>query len=150
MFTDPTTGLTYSHAEQYMMAQKASLFDDKEAFGKIMSADHPRKQQAIGRTIKNFDQKKWDDIKFAVVKNGNMLKFTQNIDLLVQLLDTGDRLFVEASPTDIIWGIEMKEDDPGVEDPNNWRGQNLLEAMWNEAYWEGSTDEALSNADENL
>ena len=30
------------------------------------------------------------------------------------------------SPYDKIWGIGMEENDPGIEDPANWKGLNLL------------------------
>lgn len=124
--TDPTDGVIYNCAEQYMMSQKARLFGDDEAWHKVMNAAHPREQQAIGKTVKNFNQKLWDEHKYRIVCNGNMLKFTQHPKLLCQLLDSGDRLFVEASPKDLVWGIGMAEDEPGVEDVKNWRGENLL------------------------
>ena len=42
------------------------------------------------------------------------------------LLSTGDKILVEASPYDKIWGIGMKEDTPGIYNPVNWKGENLL------------------------
>ena len=42
------------------------------------------------------------------------------------LLSTGDKILVEASPYDKIWGIGMKEGTPGIENPSNWKGENLL------------------------
>ena len=36
------------------------------------------------------------------------------------------KTFVEASPSDGIWGIKMGIKDKGVLDERNWKGQNLL------------------------
>ncbi|MEL7231218.1 MAG: NADAR domain-containing protein, partial [Pseudomonadota bacterium] len=33
---------------------------------------------------------------------------------------------VEASPVDRIWGIGLAADDPDLENPYLWKGQNLL------------------------
>lgn len=54
-------------------------------------------------------------------------KFTQDEELKKILLDTGDRIIVEASPYDKVWGIAMGVDKyPAILDPKNWKGQNLL------------------------
>lgn len=119
-------GTEYHTAEQYMMAQKAILFGDDEILQKIMSADNPGLYKSLGRQIRNFDEKIWNEHKFQVVVNGNMAKFSQNPELLDFLLKTGDRVLVEASPYDRIWGIGMSKDDPKVENPFAWKGENLL------------------------
>ena len=40
-------GVTYQSAEQYMMARKALLFEDREMFEAIMAAAHPRQCKAL-------------------------------------------------------------------------------------------------------
>lgn len=109
-----------------MMYNKAILFGDEETAAKILAETSPKKQKALGQEVKNFNQDKWNANKFQIVCNACMLKFTQNPRLLVSLLETGDRVLVEASPFDKIWGILMRENDPGVDDEKNWKGENLL------------------------
>lgn len=119
-------GVTYNTAEQYMMAQKALLFNDKEIFDEIMSASHPKQYKALGRKIRGFDGKLWDEKKGQIVVDGNLAKFSQNKELGEFLLNTNERVLVEASPYDTIWGIGMSANAAGLENPQNWKGQNLL------------------------
>ena len=49
-------GVSYTSAEQYMMAEKAKLFGDEEIRAKILSTSDPRKCKALGRKVKNFDR----------------------------------------------------------------------------------------------
>ena len=118
--------ITYSTAEQYMMAQKAQLFQDKAIYKEIMTAKHPKQCKALGQQVKNFSQTVWDAHKFQIVVDGNMAKFSQNPKLKEFLLQTGDRVLAEASPYDKIWGIGMTEDNEKVINPLEWNGQNLL------------------------
>lgn len=119
-------GVQYSCAEQYMMAMKAEVFGDEAAKKAIMKASHPREQKALGRKVKNFDPKKWSEVARDIVYKGNYAKFQQNKGLLHALNETEGTLLVEASPTDKIWGIGMKEGAAGIEDPKNWKGTNWL------------------------
>ena len=50
----------------------------------------------------------------------------QNDELRNFLLSTGDKVLVEASPSDRIWGIGLGKNNPDALDPTKWRGQNLL------------------------
>jgi len=119
-------GMKFNCAEQYMMYKKAMLFGDHETADLIMDEEHPRDQQDWGRKVRNFDKAIWEANCKQFVFDANYAKFTQNPKLKAELLGTGDRLLVEASPKDIIWGIGLSEDAPGIEDPTNWRGTNWL------------------------
>ena len=119
-------GVLYHTTEQYMMSKKALLFGDNETFEKIMSSEDPRDYKALGREVKNFDPETWDAKKYEIVLAGNILKFSQNEELKSFLLDTGEKVLAEASPYDGIWGVCLAMDNPLIENPNNWNGENLL------------------------
>lgn len=119
-------GITYSCAEQYMMAEKARMFHDLEMLEKIMSAAHPKEMKAFGRAVKNFDQNLWNRSCYELVKRGNIAKFSQNQELWNFLKSTKKRILVEASPRDRIWGIGMGRNNPNAECPLKWNGKNLL------------------------
>ena len=76
--------------------------------------------------IRNFDKSTWDKNCLAIVYEGNLAKFTQNQDLKEQMLATEDKIFVEASPLDNIWGIGLAEDAEDIDNPSYWLGLNLL------------------------
>ena len=119
-------GTTYATAEHYMMAGKARLFGDEETAAAIIAAPHPRRAKDLGRSVRNFDEPTWRDNRVAIVTRANEAKFGQNKDLRDYLLGTGDRILVEASPLDRVWGIGLAADDPRAEQVTSWRGQNLL------------------------
>lgn len=125
----------YNCAEQFMMAQKAIMFKDKETCDKIMQTNNPYTQKKLGKTVKNFDKTIWELRCKDIVITGNLGKFGQNTRLREQMLETGSRRFVEASPTDKIWGIgiglpeilkEIMQPVPHVIGPNEWQGTNWL------------------------
>lgn len=119
-------GITYKSAEHWMMACKARLFHDEKTLGQILAADSPAAAKRLGRRVQNFNSGKWDANKYAFVLEGNLHKFRQNPRLLAFLLSTEPAILVEAAPNDDIWGIGMAVDSPGVRNPANWQGKNLL------------------------
>jgi ribA/ribD-fused uncharacterized protein len=119
-------GVVYSTAEHYMMAEKARLFGDNSTREKILSAGHPRAAKQLGRGVRDFDEEIWGQYRYAIVVRGNEAKFTQNAALKSFLLNTKKRILVEASPVDHIWGIGLAADDPQAENPETWKGLNLL------------------------
>jgi ribA/ribD-fused uncharacterized protein len=114
----------YSNAEQYMMAKKALQFGDMEIHQLIMSTSEPGAIQKLGKRVRGFNEEVWDDKKFEIVLQGNMLKFTQNKELAQKLLETGDTTLAESSPSDRIWGIGITTSD--AVHGKEWKGQNLL------------------------
>jgi len=74
-------GVHYLCAEQYMMAEKARLFNDNEMLEKIIQTTFPKEIKAYGRAVQNFDQSIWDAKCFQIVKDANIAKFSQNAEL---------------------------------------------------------------------
>ncbi|MFK7738842.1 MAG: NADAR family protein [Planctomycetota bacterium] len=119
-------GVTYTHAEQYMMAEKARLFGDDEMLQRILAAEDPSTQKKLGQRVRGFDEAVWLAQRMDIVVRGNRAKFSQSAKLLRILCETGRRTLVEASPMDFIWGIGLRADDPRAFDRAQWRGENLL------------------------
>lgn len=116
----------YNTAEHWMMAQKALLFDDKENYEQIILAKSPAEAKSLGRKVRNFDDTTWNSKRFEIVVKGNFEKFTHDEGLKDFLLNTKDRVLVEASPVDSIWGIGLTADSEKAENPKCWNGLNLL------------------------
>lgn len=137
-FTDPITGLVWNNTEEAFMAQKARFFRDEQTHELMVahaaSRGHPRDVKALGRLVKGYDEKAWSCAREGAMAYVNLLKYTQNPDLGAQLKATGDRILVEASPVDFVWGVGMNERDaakyaeesPLVGNSIQWPGRNLL------------------------
>jgi len=138
-------GTEYSCTEQFMMAEKARLFGDVEMLAAIMQAKHPKEMKAFGRSVGNFDKNVWESRCYEIVKRGTIAKFSQNPQLWDYLKSTKNRILVEASPRDRIWGIGMGKSNPNAENPLQWRGRNLLGFALTEARDELLRKEGNSN-----
>lgn len=119
-------GTQYPTAEHWMMAEKARLFGDGEVLARILSARTPAEAKKLGGLVRGFEEQAWRERRVSIVAAGNFFKFNQNPAIGRFLIGTGDRVLVEASPIDRIWGIGLPHDDPRAEDPPAWRGLNLL------------------------
>jgi ribA/ribD-fused uncharacterized protein len=116
----------YPTAEHFMMAEKARLFSDEEARAKILAAKSPAAAKKLGRTVRGFHEQRWDRARFDIVVAGSRAKFSQNPELGAFLAGSRDRVLVEASPVDRIWGIGLAAANPDASRPDKWRGLNLL------------------------
>lgn len=116
----------YPTAEHFMMAEKARLFDDEATRRKILAASSPAQAKKLGREVKGFSDGAWVDARFEIVVRASLAKFSQNPAMGAFLGQTGDRILVEASPPDAIWGIGMAANHEHVEQPQRWPGLNLL------------------------
>src|SRR4051812_2055968 len=92
-----------------MMYQKAILFNDHTIAAKILKTTSPKEQKALGRAVSNFDNDVWIANRERIVRDGSYYKFQNSLlegeDLKAQLMKTGNKYLVEASPMDRIWGI---------------------------------------------
>lgn len=119
-------GVRYATAEHWMMASKARLFGDTEAEREAVAASSPAQAKKIGRLVRGFDDAIWERERYGIVVEGSFHKFAAHPDLRAFLLGTGNRVLVEASPLDRVWGIGLAADDERAMDPARWRGPNLL------------------------
>lgn len=119
-------GIRYLTPEHFMMAKKAELFGDTDSLRRILASSNPGEAKKLGRNVVGFEDSIWVENRFKIVVEANRAKFGQNPELKEFLLSTGNRVLVEASPVDRIWGIGLAADDAAAENPNKWRGLNLL------------------------
>src|SRR5699024_5169580 len=117
-------GKLFNWSEQAVMYRKAKLFGANDIANRILLETDPVNCKRIGRRIKiDFKEDVWEKERERIYKEVLLDKFSIPY-LKQQLLETKDKIIVEASPYDTIWGIGMGENDKGVDNPRNWRGQN--------------------------
>ena len=115
--------------EQAFMWTKAQYFGDYVTAKKILDVPgDPMECKKLGRLVQNYDAEKWAAIRYEVMRGVNFAKFYQCSCHYNKLMNPefDGKTFVEASPSDGIWGIKMGIKDKGVLDERNWKGQNLL------------------------
>lgn len=118
--------------EQAFMWAKAMYFNDKKIAAEILKPESegntPMQCKQCGRWVEGYNDKKWDLVRYSVMYDVNLCKYTQDLKLKAKLLEPSfdGKIFVEASPTDKIWGIGKSENDPDIDDETKWNGKNLL------------------------
>lgn len=105
----------YPTVEHYYQAMKAETAKDAE---KIRKAKTPHDAKKLGRKIKI--RSNWDDKKFNIMLNGLYAKFTQNPELAVILLETGD-VTIHEDCKDSWWG-----GGPNFPGGRDWLGKALM------------------------
>lgn len=119
-------GIRYPTNEHFMMAAKALLFGDQQRFEQIITAPSPGLAKVFGRKVQGFDEETWYGQRFAIVCQANQAKFSQHPNLRQFLLETENHVLVQASPIDRIWGVGLPQSNTNINNPNAWRGLNLL------------------------
>ena len=117
---------SFSNSEQYFMYKKAKFFGDSEIAMEILKTPDPRENKELGRKVKNFDYSKWVEVSSQFMIEACMHKFMQNDKHRQTLLNSEDKILVEASPLDTVWGVGLHFTDPLILDEKNWGGKNLL------------------------
>jgi len=109
-----------------MMVQKARLFGDEKSAGELLSLTNNDEIGRRGKQITGFDEKGWKEHRYRIVVEGNLHKFSQHQSLRAYISGTHPLVLTEANAKDKIWGIGMDASAPGVTDPHQWKGLNLL------------------------
>mmetsp|Transcript_52517 Transcript_52517/g.97238 ORF Transcript_52517/g.97238 Transcript_52517/m.97238 type:complete len:278 (-) Transcript_52517:39-872(-) len=121
------TGCTVlvEHAVKALHITKASVFGDESNFDEILLEPMAHKCKGLGRKCQNFNEEQWlkvvEDVAYEVV----LQKFQASEELAEILLSTGNKIIAEANE-DKLWGIGIPEDDPQVQNPEEWPGRNVL------------------------
>lgn len=118
-------GLEFSNSEALFMYLKAVVFRDDE-MAKLIIPLNPRGAKACARLVRNYSESIWEKERENAMYIALKAKFDASQDFRDALLadEYRGKTFVEASPSDDIWGIKRS-----VEDAYNgasWRGLNLL------------------------
>lgn len=120
-------GNHFTCVEQYYQFKKAMHFaDTKTAIAIMLAGLNPHKQKKLGQQVNGFDKTEWHKHAYDVMYKGVLCKFDNDEAFRRELLVTGNRQFVEASPTDLVWGVGLAEHDPNIHNPENWLGTNWL------------------------
>ncbi len=118
--------IQFSSMEQYIMYQKAVLFQDMDIAEEILKTSDVGKIKALGRSVKNYEDVIWNGMRQVVVYQGLLEKFRQNEELKQKLLATKNHVLAECAVQDKIWGIGLSMKDDRRFDLHEWQGQNLL------------------------
>ena len=92
----------------------------------ILQADTPKKAKDLGRKVKNFDNETWFANAKSIVTRGFSINSHSTKEIKLFLLATKEKILVEASPYDKIWGIGLAEPVAKRTPPENWPGTNYL------------------------
>jgi conserved hypothetical protein, ribA/ribD-fused len=114
----------FNCSEQAFMFFKALFFSDEDVASEILKETNPKKIKALGRRVKNFNEQRWTNASYNIMKKVVLAKFNQDKHCKRLLLATGDSILVEASPYDKIWGVGVRY--PESSNPSNWKGKNQL------------------------
>lgn len=128
-------GVKFYTGEHMMMYEKAMLFADIGKAQEICAAWNPQKAKMLGREVKGFNNKLWEDSREKIVESVCYCRLVYDNELRVAAIKhrLAGRRFVEASDRDRIWGIGLNEDHPMIHDEENWLGLNLLGKAWDRA-----------------
>lgn len=118
--------ICFENSEAAFMFLKAKTFGDSVIAAAVVANQDPKYVKGLGKRVSGFNDETWAEHRYDCMLDACFAKFVQNPKLGDQLIATGDKVLVEASPYDKIWGVGLAPNDPRVLDPANWRGLNLL------------------------
>jgi ribA/ribD-fused uncharacterized protein len=97
-------GTYWQTVEHYYQAQKFVGTENQGLIQVIRDAPTPMEAAKLGRDRTLKLRPDWEQVKPQVMWQGVLTKFLTHTDIQAILLDTGEELIVEDSPTDYYWG----------------------------------------------
>jgi len=119
-------GESFCCAMQYYAYRKARFFGDAVTAGDILSETDPERLAKLAHAVKGVSEPVWDGMRQPCMTEALLLCFSQNEKIARLLLDTGNALIVDCDPFDMVWGSGVLSVVPGSDDPETWKGRNLL------------------------
>lgn len=117
--------LDFNCVEQAYMYLKALQFDDGRRMAAILKATEPSVCKALGRKVEPFNEDIWEMAREPAMRKAMEQRYRQNPYDLRRLLETKDKILVEASKRDKNWGCGFGLYDDDIEKPELWTGLNL-------------------------
>ena len=111
--------------EQYIVYEKAMLFNDLPTAAHVLSLHNPREMYNLGKRVNNFDPEVWRTKRDGIVRKCNEVKYKTHEQAKIELMDTGDRTIGEAT-TDLHWGVGMTIMNADIMDVELWDGENSM------------------------
>lgn len=126
-------GRLFNNSEQVFQWTKAMFFHDTQTAHQIWTCQTAGQAKAYGKRVNGFDKQSWDNINRDFMKHILKKKVEQNPEIKELLLTLGkDHKFVEASPTDRLWGVGYGISDAEM-NQGTW-GENRLGKCWDDIY----------------
>jgi ribA/ribD-fused uncharacterized protein len=97
-------GSYWQTVEHYYQAQKFVGTENERLIAVIRQTQTPMEAATLGRDRTRKLRPDWEQVKRQVMWQGVLTKFLTHTDIQAILLDTGEELIVEDSPTDYYWG----------------------------------------------
>jgi len=112
-------GRRWQTAEHAYQAEKFSEDRARHVEKRIEKARSAHEAKKIAKEFEAYKRPDWDSVKLGVMEQILRAKLAQHEYIRKKLLETGERLIVEDSPTDNFWGRGP-----------DWKGANHLGKLW--------------------
>uniref|UniRef100_A0A0N5ANP4 DUF1768 domain-containing protein n=1 Tax=Syphacia muris TaxID=451379 RepID=A0A0N5ANP4_9BILA len=116
-------GIEHKSAERYYWYKMAEHFGDTETMTKILEAPSTIKAEEAMKEIKDFDEKKWNEVKMSVWEAGQRLKLQQTRWIQNLLVYTG-KIYIAVASQDKIFGTGWRKNRDEANKPIFWDGEN--------------------------
>ena len=112
-------------SEQYIQWKKSTFFNDSIVERRILNSTDALDSKDIARDIKDCDKDSWNENAEELCYERIKQKFLQNPHLQEVLVNTGNKILVEAC-YDNIWGTGLPLSDKNCLVENKWKSVGIL------------------------